>query len=35
MPDVDNYTSCIYKNERYVVRDNGAVFRYPPMERFI
>lgn len=20
---------CFYKNERYSVRDNGAVFRYP------
>jgi len=20
---------CIYKDERYSVRDNGAVFRYP------
>lgn len=29
MPDVDNFTCCIYKNERYVVRDNAAVFRYP------
>ena len=32
MPDIDNFTreiECIYKDERYAVRDNGAVFRYP------
>lgn len=32
MPDIDDFTcevECIYKDERYAVRDNGAVFRYP------
>lgn len=32
MVNVDDYKlekSCIYKNERYKVRDNGAVLRYP------
>ena len=32
MADIDDFTreiECIYKDERYVVRDNGAVFRYP------
>ena len=32
MPDIANFTrdvECIYKDERYAVRDNGAVFRYP------
>ena len=32
MADIDNFTrevECIYKDERYAVRDNGAVFRYP------
>lgn len=32
MADIDDFTrevECIYKDERYAVRDNGAVFRYP------
>lgn len=32
MVDIDNFkeeTECIYKNERYSVRDNGAVLRHP------
>ena len=32
MSDIDDFTrevECIYKDERYAVRDNGAVFRYP------
>jgi hypothetical protein len=29
LDDFDNLSDCIYKNERYSVRDNGAVFRYP------
>ena len=31
-PSVNDYTreeECIYKDERYSVRDNGAVWRYP------
>ena len=30
MDDIDDFTrevECIYKDERYAVRDNGAVFR--------
>lgn len=27
--DFKNENECIYKSERYSVRDNGAVFRYP------
>jgi hypothetical protein len=32
MADINDFTrevECIYKDERYAVRDNGAVFRYP------
>lgn len=32
MAIIDDFTrevECIYKDERYAVRDNGAVFRYP------
>ena len=32
MTDIDNYSDekeCFYKNEKYAVRDNGAVLRYP------
>ncbi len=32
MADIDDFTrevECIYKDEQYAVRDNGAVFRYP------
>lgn len=32
MVDLENFkqeSECIYKNEDYAVRDNGAVFRYP------
>lgn len=32
MVDLKDYkreTECVYKNERYLVRDNGAVLRYP------
>lgn len=32
MADIADFTrevECIYKDERYAVRDNGAVFRYP------
>lgn len=29
LKDFKQESECIYKNERYSVRDNGAVFRYP------
>ena len=32
MIDIDDFkqeVECIYKDEKYAVRDNGAVFRYP------
>ena len=32
MIDIDDFKheiECIYKDEKYSVRDNGAVFRYP------
>ncbi|WP_200801718.1 HNH endonuclease signature motif containing protein [Flavobacterium sp. CF108] len=29
MKDFKQESECIYKSERYCVRDNGAVFRYP------
>jgi hypothetical protein len=29
LDDFEIATKCIYKNERYSARDNGAVFRYP------
>lgn len=32
MVDVEDFrqeAECIYKDERYSVRDNGAVFRHP------
>ncbi|MFN7653828.1 MAG: HNH endonuclease signature motif containing protein [Cyclobacteriaceae bacterium] len=29
MDEFDKESECTYKNERYSVRDNGAVFRYP------
>lgn len=32
MSDVNDFKQeieCIYKDEKYSVRDNGAVFRYP------
>lgn len=32
LEDIDNYSEkkeCVYKNEKYAVRDNGAVLRYP------
>lgn len=35
-PDINDYTheeECIYKGERYSVRDNGAVFRHPRDDR--
>lgn len=29
LKDFKRETECVYKNERYLVRDNGAVLRYP------
>ena len=29
LDDFEIESLCLYKNERYTVRDNGAVFRYP------
>ena len=29
LDDFEIESSCLYKNERYSVRDNGAIFRYP------
>ena len=29
LDEFDKESECTYKNERYSVRDNGAVFRYP------
>jgi hypothetical protein len=36
MVDLENFnkvSECVYKNERYSVRDNGAVFRHPLAEK--
>jgi len=36
MTDIDRYNeekSCVYKDEEYLVRDNGAILRKPPLQK--
>lgn len=31
--DYNEFRDCVYKDEHYSVRDNGAIMRYPREER--